>query len=102
MFGEGIRMQIHVIKSNESLTTIARTYHTTVNDIVEANDLPNPNNLVIGQSIVIPIIGQFYFVQSGDSLYSIARKFGVTAQSLASVNRLNVNQPLNVGFRLYI
>jgi spore germination protein len=95
-------MQIHVIKRNESLTTIARTYHTTVQDIVEANDLPNPNNLVIGQSIVIPIIGHFYFVQSGDSLYSIGRKFGVSPQQLASVNRININQPLNVGFRLYI
>ncbi|TWD87916.1 spore germination protein [Neobacillus bataviensis] len=95
-------MQIHVIKSNESLTTIARTYHTTVQDIVEANELPNPNNLVIGQSIVIPIIGHFYFVQSGDSLYSIGRKFGVSPQQLASVNRININQPLNVGFRLYI
>jgi len=95
-------MQIHVIKSNESLTTIARTYHTTVQDIVEANELPNPNNLVIGQSIVIPIIGHFYFVQSGDSLYSIGRKFGVSPQQLASVNRININQPLNVGLRLYI
>jgi spore germination protein len=95
-------MQIHVIRSNESLTTIARTYHTTVQDIVEANDLPNPNNLVIGQSIVIPIIGHFYFVQSGDSLYSISRRFGVSPQQLASVNRININQPLNVGFRLYI
>ena len=95
-------MQIHVIKSNESLTTIARTYHTTVQDIVEANDLPNPNNLVIGQAIVIPIIGHFYFVQSGDSLYSIGRRFGVSAQQLASVNRININQTLNVGFRLYI
>jgi spore germination protein len=95
-------MQIHVVKRNESLTTIARTYQTTVQDIVEANELPNPNNLVIGQSIVIPIVGRFYFVQSGDSLYSIARKVGVPYQELAKVNGINVNQPLNVGFRLYI
>ncbi|MFF2450796.1 LysM peptidoglycan-binding domain-containing protein [Neobacillus sp. NPDC058068] len=95
-------MQIHVIKSNESLTTIARTYHTTVKDITEANELPNPNNLVVGQSIVIPIIGHFYFVQQGDSLYSIARRVGVPYQELASINQINVNQPLNVGLRLYI
>ncbi|MFJ5718229.1 LysM peptidoglycan-binding domain-containing protein [Neobacillus sp. NPDC093127] len=95
-------MQIHVIKSNESLTTIASTYHTTVKDITEANELPNPNNLVVGQSIVIPIIGHFYFVQQGDSLYSIARRVGVPYQELASINHINVNQPLNVGLRLYI
>ncbi|WP_413304874.1 glycoside hydrolase family 18 protein [Bacillus sp. 1P10SD] len=95
-------MQIHVIRRNESLTSIARAYHTTVNDIIEANELPNPNDLVIGQSIVIPIIGRFYFVQPGDSLFSIARKVGVPYQELANINRINVNQPLNVGFRLYI
>ncbi|MEH7439281.1 glycoside hydrolase family 18 protein [Neobacillus drentensis] len=95
-------MQIHVIRRNESLTSIARAYHTTVNDIIEANELPNPNDLVVGQSIVIPIIGRFYFVQPGDSLFSIARKVGVPYQELANINRINVNQPLNVGFRLYI
>jgi spore germination protein len=95
-------MQIHVIRSNDTLTTLARTYQTTVQDIVEANDLPNPNNLVIGQALVIPIIGQFYFVQPGDSLFSIARRFGVSYQQLATINRINVNQSLNVGYRLYI
>lgn len=95
-------MQIHVVQRNESLTTIARLYHSTVNDIVEANDLPNPNNLVIGQAIVIPIIGQFYTVRQGDNLYTIGRRFGVTAQQLATVNRISLNQPLKVGFRIYI
>lgn len=95
-------MQIHVVQRNQSLTTIARTYHTTVQDIIEANDLPNPNNLVIGQSIVIPIVGHFHFVQPGESLTTIARRYGVTAQQLATVNRIQVNQSLPVGFRLYI
>ncbi|WP_066322399.1 glycoside hydrolase family 18 protein [Bacillus sp. FJAT-29814] len=95
-------MQIHVVKRNETLTTIARTYHSTVQDIVEANELPNPNNLVVGQAMVIPIIGHFHFVQSGESLFTIARRYGTTAQELANVNRIPVNQPLQVGLRLYI
>jgi spore germination protein len=95
-------MQIHVVKSNESLTTIARTYNTTVNDIVEANDIPNPNNLVVGQTMVIPIVGSFYYVQPGDNLWSIGQKTGVPYQQIASVNRISLNQQLYVGFRLYI
>jgi spore germination protein len=95
-------MQIHVVKSNESLTTIARTYNTTVNDIVEANDIPNPNNLVVGQAMVIPIVGSFYYVQPGDSLWSIGQKTGLPYQQIASVNRISLNQQLYVGFRLYI
>jgi len=95
-------MQIHVVRANESLTTIARAFNTTVNDIVEANDIPNPNNLVVGQAMVIPIVGSFYYVQPGDSLWSIGQKVGVPYQQIASVNRISLNQQLYVGFRLYI
>ena len=73
-----------------------------VTDIVEANELPNPNNLVIGQALVIPIVGSFYWVQPGDSLWSISRRFQISYQQLAQVNGISVNQPLQVGFRLYI
>lgn len=95
-------MQIHVVQPGQSLFTIARTYNTTVTAIAAANELPNPNNLVVGQAMVIPITGNFYTVQPGDSLYSIARKFGTTAQNLATVNRIPLTRPLTVGQRLYI
>jgi spore germination protein len=95
-------MQIHVIQPNQSLLGIAQAYSTTVEDLVEANEIPNPNDLVRGQTLVIPIVGSFYWVQRGDSLWSIAKKFGVTQQQLATANRIPANQPLNIGLRLYI
>ena len=95
-------MQIHVIQRNQSLSGIAQAYSTTVDEIVRVNQLPNPTDLVVGQSIVIPIVGSFYWVQAGDSLWSISQKFGVSYQQLASINRIQVNQPLSVGYRLYI
>ncbi|WML46434.1 glycoside hydrolase family 18 protein [Neobacillus sp. PS3-40] len=95
-------MQIHVVQKNETLDSIAKSYRTTVKDIVEANEIPNPKNLVIGQTMVIPIIGSFYTVKAGDSLYSIAQRLGVPVQQLASANRIPVNQRLQIGFRLYI
>ena len=95
-------MQIHVVQQNQTLTGIAQAYGTTVNEIIEANEVPNPNNLVNGQTLVIPIVGSFYWVQPGDTLSSIAEKFRMSYQQLAQINRLSVNQPLSVGFRLYI
>src|SRR4051794_36079356 len=95
-------MQIYVVRPNDTLTTIARTYGTTVEDIVESNEPPNPNNLVIGQTLVIPIIGSFYWVQAGDTLWSISRRFQVSYQQLAAANRISVYQPLQIGLRLYI
>ena len=98
----GNRLQIHVVQQNQSLYGIAQTYGTTVEELIKANEIPNPNNLVVGQALVIPIIGQFYWVQSGDSLYSISRKFGISYQELAEINNISINQPLQIGFRLYI
>lgn len=95
-------MQIHVVQQNQSLFGIAQAYGTTVDELIEANEIPNPNSLVVGQTLVIPIVGSFYWVQPGDSLWSIANKFNTTFQQLASVNGIPSNQPLNVGMRLYI
>lgn len=95
-------MQIHVVQPGQSILQIARMYNSTVAAIVGANEVPNPNQLVVGQTLVIPIVGSFYTVQRGDSLYSIARRFGISYQELARVNRISVNQTLQVGTRLYI
>ncbi|OKO88663.1 glycoside hydrolase family 18 protein [Geobacillus proteiniphilus] len=95
-------MQIHVVQSGQTLSGIAEAYGTTVEEIVRANKLPNPDKLVVGQALVIPIVGRFYWVQRGDTLWSIARRFSIPMQRLAEVNRLSLNAPLKVGQRLYI
>ncbi|KON90691.1 glycoside hydrolase family 18 protein [Rossellomorea marisflavi] len=95
-------MQIHVVQPNQSLSGIAQAYGTTVKDIVEANELPNPNNLVVGQALVIPIIGSFYYIQPGDSLWLVSQKTGISYQEIAKANGITPNQQLQVGYRLYI
>ncbi|XQY91941.1 glycosyl hydrolase family 18 protein [Metabacillus sp. HB246100] len=95
-------MQIHIVQQGQSLYGIAQAYSTSVEEIVQTNEIPNPNNLVIGQAIVIPIKGQFYYVQPGDSLYQIAQKFSMSYQELATINNIPINSPLSIGLRLYI
>jgi spore germination protein len=95
-------MQIHVVQPGQTLTGIAQTYSTTVNDLIKANEIPNPNRLVTGQALVIPIIGSYYWVRQGDTLWSIARRFGIDYKRLAEINRIPLNQPLRTGLRLYI
>ena len=95
-------MQIHIVEPGQSIFQIARLYNTTVASIVGANEVTNPNQLVVGQTLVIPIIGNYHWVQPGDSLYSIGRIYGVSYQRLAEINRIPLNQPLQIGQRLYI
>ncbi|HYE11634.1 MAG TPA: glycoside hydrolase family 18 protein [Patescibacteria group bacterium] len=95
-------MQIHVVQPGQSIFGIAQAYNSTISAIVGANEIPNPNLLVVGQTLVIPIVGSYYWVRPGDSLYSIAGRFGISYQTLAQINRISVTQPLQIGLRLYI
>jgi len=45
---------IHKIQRGETLSEIAKSYNVTIQDIVQANGLDNPNHIVVGQSLVIP------------------------------------------------
>lgn len=69
---------------------------------MEANQLPEPDRLVIGQALVIPIWGQFYTVQAGDTLWSIGQRFGVNYLTLAQMNGISPNTALMIGTRLFI
>lgn len=102
MLLEGDIMQIHVVQPGQSILEIARAYNSTVPAIVRANEIPNPNQLVVGQTMVIPIVGSYYWVQPGDNLYSIGRRLGISYQTIAQANRISATQPLQVGLRLYI
>jgi spore germination protein len=94
-------MQIHVVQSGQTLFRLSQAYGVPIETISEANEISVDNSLVVGQALVIPIVGKYYWVQPGDSIYHlIANKFGVKMHTLAAVNHLNINQPLNVGLRL--
>ncbi|WP_121641157.1 glycoside hydrolase family 18 protein [Virgibacillus sp. Bac330] len=95
-------MQIHVVSAGDTLFQIASTYRTSTQAIIDANELDAPNNLVIGQALVIPIIGQFYFAQPGDSLFSIAQQFNIPLETLAQINGISPGNIIPVGFQLYI
>lgn len=95
-------MQIHVVQSGQTLDGLSKEYGVDARTIAEANAIPLDESLVIGQSLVIPIVGKYYSVHPGDSLYVLARRFGTTVEKLAADNRLDPDQPLKVGQRLYI
>ncbi|MFB9325941.1 LysM peptidoglycan-binding domain-containing protein [Paenibacillus aurantiacus] len=95
-------MQIHVVQPGQSLYGIAQAYGTSVQELAEANEINPALSLVIGQALVVPIVGRYYFVQPGDTLTTIASRFGTDAATLARVNNLGASNQLIVGLRLYI
>ncbi|PKR77470.1 spore gernimation protein [Halalkalibacillus sediminis] len=93
-------MVIHVVQRGDSIYSLANRYQTTVDQLVALNGLDQPEDLVIGQALVIPT--DYYTVQSGDSFYSISKKFNISYEELAQFNNLDLNTPLQVGQRLQI
>ena len=90
------------MQPGESLWGIAQSYGTTVQNIVDANQIPDPNRLVVGQALVIPVWGQFYTVRAGDSLWSIGQRFGINYVTLAQMNGISPDATLAIGSSIFI
>ena len=94
----------YIVKSGDSLYSIAKKYNTTVDEIKKLNNLTS-NSLSIGQILNIPlsevVLVNEYIVKSGDSLYSIAKKYNTSVDELKSLNNLTSSM-LSVGQKLNI
>ena len=77
---------IHVVKSGESLYGISKLYGVSYAKIALDNELTNPTELVVGQTIVILKGTRPHKIISGQSLYTISKMYGVTIASLYSTN----------------
>ncbi|MBE5967691.1 MAG: LysM peptidoglycan-binding domain-containing protein [Lachnospiraceae bacterium] len=96
-------MQIHVVQSGQTLSTIAEQYGITPERIIIDNELPNPDNLVIGQSLGIRVPETVHTIVEGDSLFSIAQQYGVDpAQILRNNPRIAENEILTPGEQVVI
>jgi LysM repeat protein len=104
---------IHVVQWGETLVLIASRYGVTVEAIMNANGLSNPDQIYAGQRLIIPTPGGpggpdgpgqggRHVVAAGETLTSIAFRYGTTAEALVAANGLSngdwiyVGQVLNV------
>jgi LysM repeat protein len=98
----------YVVRPGDTLWGISRQFGTTVDAIVQANNIPNPNLIYAGQVLEVPTgpttppptgptpqppppppTGTVtYVVQPGDTLSKIARQFNTTVQALAQANNI--------------
>ena len=100
---------VHIVQWGENLTSISRRYGTTIQAIVAANRLANPNRIYAGQRLVIPCGaapsptgGCAYVIQYGDTLSGIAYRHGVSINSVVQANNLVNPNRIYAGQRLVI
>lgn len=111
---------VHTVQAGESLTSIARKYNTTIQDVSALNGLSVTDGVLIGQKLKVPAgikptqattkaepkttsAEQVkYTIASGDSLTSVANKYNVSVEALAAANNLPTDAGLIRGKTLII
>ena len=92
----------YIVKSGDTLSGIAAEFNTTVSELVDLNDISNPNLIYPGEILKIPDIKgessksvsskqyiKTYIVRRGDTLYGIAQRFGTTVAKLVQLNGIS-------------
>lgn len=101
----GIQDNYYIVKSGDTLYSIARKYNTTVDALKRINNLTS-NVLSIGMRILVSETPEeypsaTYTVVSGDTLYSIASRFNTTVPEIKRLNNL-ITDTLSIGQQLFI
>jgi spore germination protein len=79
-------MIIHVVQSGETANDIAEKYGVSVDRLILENNIQNPNNLLIGETLVVLKPEVIHIVQEGDTLYGIANSYGTSVLQLLRNN----------------
>ncbi|MCK9217661.1 MAG: LysM peptidoglycan-binding domain-containing protein [Firmicutes bacterium] len=95
-------MIIYVVKPGDSLWQISNAFGVPLSEIIEANKLPNPNQLLIGQAIIVPKEGVYHVVKPGESLWMIAGLYNVTVEEILRSNNIANPNIIHPGLRLFI
>jgi murein DD-endopeptidase MepM/ murein hydrolase activator NlpD len=83
-------ISVYVVRSGDTLSTIAQLFGVTPGTILSANDLTASSKLQVGEQLVIlPITGITYTVKKGDTLESIAKKYGGDAADIGTYNGID-------------
>lgn len=115
--GEPGPTETYTVQPGDSLADIAALYSTTVEELLRLNDLPEPNLLYSGQTILVPgraapppelppatppPTANVHVVEEGETLGLIAERYGTTVEVLLELNDLPDPNVVPVGTSLIV
>jgi LysM repeat protein len=98
-------MPPYVVQPGDTLREIAQRFGSSVDDLVRANGIDDPDLIFAGQILCVPPRGsqeqvlptEPYIVQPGDTLSTIAEEFGLSVDDLVRYNRIRDPDLIFVG-----
>lgn len=79
-------MFIYTVQPGDSLALLSQRFDVPISEIASDNGLSSPNNLTVGQNLVIMSDIMRYRVEEGQTLFSIAREFEIPLNTLIEAN----------------
>ncbi len=80
----------YTVLEGNTLWGIANFFGVEVEDIVELNNLQEPELIYTGQVLMIPVSKpvppRYYAVRPADTLYSIAKRYNMQVEDIAKLN----------------
>ncbi|HEY3310167.1 MAG TPA: peptidoglycan DD-metalloendopeptidase family protein [Anaerolineales bacterium] len=99
---------VYIIQSGDSLSTIASRFGISLNDLMSANNITDPNNISAGAQVIIPglegisgVLGT-ELIDYGDTLTSLGRRFQVDTGFLRKLNHITSPSELYAGVGLVL
>jgi LysM repeat protein len=94
------------VRPGDTLTAIAADHGVSVQAILDANDITDPDMIRVGQQIVIPgkegEPSRVHVVAAGETLAEIASRYDSNAAALAAANELSNPNLIRIGQKLRI
>lgn len=93
----------YVVKSGDTLSSIAAEFDISLNTILWANDLSSRSVIKVGQELIIlPVSGVVYFVKKNDTLSGIAKTYKGDVEEIIAFNGLSNEGDIFIGDVLII
>jgi LysM repeat protein len=96
----------YTVQRGDTLSEIARDHGVSLSDVIELNELANPDLIRPGDVILIPGVDgspeQTHVVAKGESLFKIAGVYGSSARAIAEANSLTNPDLIQPGQQLLI
>ena len=95
-------MYVYQVKAGDTLREICRLFEVSEAEVIDVNDLLDPDVLAVGQALILPTLTHPYVVEPGETLGQIANRLGESLSELYADNPTLRSRALMAGETIFV